>query len=100
MKVYPVGLGRPEGTVLQIDGFPLATALDEPMLREIATRTDGRYFAGGRRAGAGRPSPTPSTWQWTVEVRHIEVTALLAAAAAVLMLVGVGLSLAWFGRAV
>ena len=45
VRVYPIGLGRPEGTVLEIDGFQVATALDEPLLREIAARTDGRYFA-------------------------------------------------------
>jgi Ca-activated chloride channel homolog len=99
VKVYPVGLGRPEGTVLQIDGFSLATALDEPMLQEIATRTDGRYIAGADAQALAGISDVVDL-QWTVEFRHIEVTALLAAAAAVLMLVGVGLSLAWFGRAV
>jgi Ca-activated chloride channel family protein len=99
VKVYPVGLGRPEGTVLQIGGFSLATALDEPMLQEIATRTDGRYIAGADAQALAGISDVVDL-QWTVEVRHIEVTALLAAAAAVLMLVGVGLSLAWFGRAV
>ena len=45
VRVYPIGLGSPEGTVLEIDGFQVATALDEPLLREIAARTDGRYFA-------------------------------------------------------
>jgi Ca-activated chloride channel family protein len=99
VKVYPVGLGRPEGAVLQIGGFSLATALDEPMLQEIATRTDGRYIAGADAQALAGISDVVDL-QWTVEVRHIEVTALLAAAAAVLMLVGVGLSLAWFGRAV
>jgi Ca-activated chloride channel family protein len=99
VKVYPVGLGRPEGTVLQIDGFSLATALDEPMLREIATRTDGRYLPGADPQALAGLSDAVDL-QWTVEVRHIEVTALLAAAAAVLVLVAVGLSLAWFGRAV
>ena len=98
VKVYPVGLGRPEGTVLQVDGFSLATALDEPMLRDIAARTDGRYVAGGDAAALAGVSDVVDL-QWTVEIRHIEVTALLAAAAALLVLTAVGLSLAWFGRA-
>ena len=45
VKVYPVGLGSPEGTVLQVDGFQVSTALDEAMLRQIAQTTDGTYFA-------------------------------------------------------
>jgi Ca-activated chloride channel homolog len=99
VRVYPVGLGRPEGTVVQVDGFSLATALDEPMLRDIAQRTDGRYIPGtDAQALAGLADAVDL--QWTVESRHIEVTALFAAAAAVLMMVGAGLSLAWYGRAV
>jgi Ca-activated chloride channel family protein len=99
VKVYPVGLGSPQGAVLQIDGFSLATRLDEPMLRDIASHTDGRYIAGADpQALAGIADAVDL--QWTVETEHIEVTALLAAAAAVLLLLAVGLSLAWFGRAV
>lgn len=99
VRVYPVGLGRPEGTVLQIDGFALATALDEPALREIAAKTDGRYVAAADAQALAGVSDAIDL-EWTVEAEHIEITALLAAAAAVLVLLGVGLSLAWVGRAV
>ncbi|MDT7581893.1 MAG: Ca-activated chloride channel [Pseudonocardiales bacterium] len=99
VRVYPVGLGRPEGTVLQIDGFQIATALDEPLLREIAARTDGRYFAASD-AQAATAVYDAVELAWTVQSEHVELTALLAAAAAVLLLVGVALSLTWFGRAV
>jgi Ca-activated chloride channel family protein len=99
VRVYPIGLGRPEGTVLEIDGFQIATALDEPLLREIAARTDGRYFAAAdEQALAAVYDSIELTW--TVRAEHIEVTAALAAAAALLVLCGVGLSLTWFGRAV
>lgn len=99
VRVYPIGLGSPEGTVLEIDGFQVATALDESLLREIASTTDGRYFA------AADEKALASVYQsidlaWTVEAKHAEVTALFAASAAVLLLLGAGLSLAWFGRAV
>jgi len=85
--------------VLEIGGFQLATALNEPLLREIATRTDGRYFAAAdeRELAAVYDSIDLS---WTVREEHIELTALLAAAAGLLLLTGVGLSLSWFGRAV
>jgi Ca-activated chloride channel homolog len=99
VRVYPIGLGRPEGTVLEIDGFQIATALDEPLLREIAARTDGRYFAAAdEQALAAVYDSIELTW--TVRAEHIEVTAAFAAAAALLVLCGVGLSLTWFGRAV
>ena len=34
----------PSGTVVEIDGFSVATALDEELLNEIASVTDGQYF--------------------------------------------------------
>ena len=41
VRVYPIGLGRPEGTVLEIDGFQIATALDEPLRRAGIATADG-----------------------------------------------------------
>lgn len=99
VRVYPIGIGRPEGTVLDLGGFQVATALDEPQLREIAARTDGRYFAAAD--GQALASVYDSIdLTWTVESEHIEVTGLVAAVAALLLLVGAGLSFAWFGRVV
>jgi Ca-activated chloride channel family protein len=99
VRVYPIGLGRPEGTVLEIGGFQIATALDEPMLREIAARTDGRYFPAADEHALAAVYDAIEL-EWTVEPRRIELTAVLAAAAGLVLLAGVGLSLAWFGRAV
>ena len=99
VKVYPIGLGRPEGTVLEVDGFQVATALDEPMLREIAARTDGQYFAAADEQALAAVYDTIDL-EWTVETERVELTAALAAAAGLLVLVAVGLSLTWFGRAV
>jgi Ca-activated chloride channel homolog len=99
VRVYPIGLGSATGSVLQIDGFSVATALDEPTLRQIARTTNGTYFnATDQRALATVYSSIDL--KWTVADRHIEVTALFAAAAALLLLAGAGLSLAWFGRVI
>jgi Ca-activated chloride channel family protein len=99
VRVYPVGIGSPQGTVIEVDGFQLATALDEPTLRAIADRTDGRYVAGADPAALAGVADAIDL-EWKVETEHIEVTALLAAAAGLLVLAGFGLSLVWFGRAV
>jgi Ca-activated chloride channel homolog len=98
VRVYPVGIGSPAGTVLQIDGFQVATALDEALLREIAAHTDGQYFAAPD--GPSLAAVSDTVVAWTVRTERIEVTGLVAAAAALLVAVSVGLSLAWFGRAV
>jgi Ca-activated chloride channel homolog len=98
VRVHPVGIGSPAGTVLEIDGFQVATALDEALLREIAAHTDGQYFAAPDPQSLAAVSD--AVVAWTVRTERIEVTGLVAAAAALLLLAGVGLSLAWYGRAV
>jgi Ca-activated chloride channel family protein len=99
VRVFPIGLGSARGTVLQIDGFQVATALDEPLLRSIATTTNGTYF-GATDAQSLAKVYDSIDLSWTVVSRNIEVTALFAAAAALLLLLGVGLSLARSGRVI
>jgi Ca-activated chloride channel family protein len=99
VRVYPIGLGSPEGTVLQIDGFQVATALDEPLLRKIASTTDGRYYTAADEKELAKVYGSIDL-AWTIRAEHVEITGLLAGAAALLLLVGAGLSLAWFGRAI
>jgi Ca-activated chloride channel family protein len=99
VKIYPIGLGSPGGTVLQVDGFEVATALDEPLLRSIASTTDGTYFAAADAQSLSKVYDSIDL-SWTVQNKYIEVTALFAAAAAVLLLVAVGLSLARSGRVI
>jgi Ca-activated chloride channel family protein len=99
VKVYPIGLGSPEGTVLEIDGFQVATTLNESLLRDIASTTDGRYYAAADEKALARVYGSIDL-AWTVKSEHVEITALLAAAAAGLLLLGAGLSFAWFGRVV
>ena len=43
VRIHPIGLGTEEGTVVQIDGFSVATALDADLLKKIAQTTDGTY---------------------------------------------------------
>ncbi len=97
VKVYPVGLGSPEGTVLAVDGFQVATRLDEGLLREIARTTDGTYFPAADEQALQQVYSSIDL-AWTVKAEQIEVTGVLATAAALLLLVGAALSLLWVGR--
>jgi Ca-activated chloride channel family protein len=99
VKIYPIGLGSAEGSVLEIDGFQVATALDEDALRRIASTTDGRYFAAAdERALADVYDAIDLSW--TVRGEQVEITGALAAVAALLLLVGAALSLTWYGRVI
>ena len=99
VKVYPVGLGSPAGTVVQVEGYQLATKLDEPLLRQIAQTTDGKYYQAADGAALQQVYRSIDL-AWTVRKERVEVTGLLAGAAALLLLVGSSLSFAWFGRVV
>ena len=99
VRVYPVGIGSPRGTVIEVDGFQLATALDEPTLRAIAERTDGRYVAAADTPALAGVADAIDL-EWKVQTEHVEVTALLAAVAGLLVLAAAGFSLAWNGRVI
>ena len=99
IRVFPVGVGSPQGAVVEIDGFQVATALNEPLLRDIAQRTGGSYFTA---ADAQAPTAVVDAIDlaWTVRPRQIELTALVAALAGLLLLASLGMSLPGTGRAV
>ena len=54
VRIHAIGVGTTEGTVVQIDGFSVATALDEDLLKEIAEVTDGTYDQAGDAAALAR----------------------------------------------
>jgi Ca-activated chloride channel family protein len=99
VRIHPVGLGSPEGTVLQVDGFSVATALDEELLRQIATTTDGTYYRAEDARALARVYDSLELG-WTTRAQRMEVTAPLAALAALLLVAGVAVSLARTGRVV
>ncbi len=99
VRIYSIGLGRPEPTVLQVAGFSIATALDEPVLRALATTTDGRYYPAADERELADVYETIEL-EWTTSATTVEVTGLLAACAAVLLLAAAVVSLARVGRVI
>lgn len=99
VKVYTVGIGKPEGTVVEINGFSLATALDEEMLTTIATTTSGTYFRAEDAASLAKVYDKIHL-KLTSSAKKTEVTGAIAAVSTALLVIGAGLSLAWFGRVV
>jgi Ca-activated chloride channel family protein len=101
VKVYPIGIGTPEGAVITVNGLKRATELDEAPLKQIAATTDGRYFNAADEQSLSRVYDAVDVdLTWTVRGEQVEVTAVLAAVAALLLVVGAGLSLAWYGRVI
>jgi Ca-activated chloride channel family protein len=97
VRIFPIGVGSEEGAVVQVDGFNIATALDERLLREIADLSNGGYF---RATDSSNLEDIYSTidLKLTVEGEKTEITALFAAAALLVFLIAGALSMVWFGR--
>ncbi len=99
VKIYPVGVGSSEETVVELNGFQFATSLDEASLRSIADITGGTYFRA-ETADSLASIYESIDLQWRREPEFTEITALIAAAGALLLAVGAALSLGWIGRLV
>jgi Ca-activated chloride channel family protein len=97
VRIYTVGVGTPEGTVIGIEGWSMRVRLDEDTLKSIADLTRGEYFATGSASDLNNVYRNLSS-RFVMETKKTEVGALFTAAAGVLVLLAAGLSLAWFGR--
>jgi Ca-activated chloride channel family protein len=99
VRIYPIGLGSPQGTVLEVDGFQIATALDEATLKQIAETTDGTYYAASDTGSLDKVYSSIDL-AWTARTERREITSWFAGAAALLLLLGVGISVVRSGRVV
>ncbi len=97
VRIYPIGIGTAEGSVLEIDGFSVVTQLNEPLLEEIASVTNGRYYHATDAETLADIYQNVDL-QLTVAGEKMEITSLLAAVGLVFFLLGGVLMLVWFGR--
>jgi Ca-activated chloride channel family protein len=97
VRVYTVGIGSSEGATLEIDGFSVVTQLNEPMLQEIASLTNGTYYFAANEEEL-RDIYENIDLQFTIRGEQMEITAILAGISLVFMLVSGALSMLWFGR--
>jgi len=97
IRIFPIGIGSPEGAVIDVEGFKILTQLNEGALEEIAALTNGTYYHAAD-ADTLREIYETIDLQLTVRGEQMEITALLAMIAFVLALIGGVLSMLWFGR--
>jgi len=98
VRIYPIGLGSAEGTVVDVDGFSVATRLDEGLLREVAQTTNGTYFRAESAAQLDRVYDGIDL-KLTTQGEMTEVTSIFAGVALLFLLAGGALSMLWLGRA-
>jgi len=99
VRIETVGVGTTRGTTVEVDGFQVATALDEELLSAIADGTGGTYRAAGD-AESLREISRSIDLRITTEEEELELTGFLAGAALLLLTIGGLLMIRVYGRVV
>jgi Ca-activated chloride channel family protein len=99
VRIFPIGLGSPNGAVVNIEGYQVATALDANLLRDIARVSRGSYFAASDAATLQRVYHSIDL-KLTIAGQNTEITAIFAAAGLLVILIAAGLSMRWYGRVI
>ena len=99
VRIETIGLGTPQGTVIEVDGFSIATALDAPTLQQIAETTGGTYHAANDAAALAQVYDSIQV-EWVTRTVPREITSLFAGLAALLLLAGATVSVLRQGRVI
>ena len=97
VKVYTIGIGTPQGTILHIQGRNVFTRLDETALRNVADLTGGRYFNAQDETDLSQIYDELAR-ERQLEDEETEVTFAVTAAALLLSIGAGALGLLWFNR--
>lgn len=97
VRIYTIGIGTAEGTILRIQGRAVRTRLDEAGLKRVADLTDGDYYnaqtEGDLQRIYGNLGKTT-----ILSTEKTEVTYLFTGVAIGFALIAGALSLLWFNR--
>jgi Ca-activated chloride channel family protein len=96
VKVYAVGLGTPDGSIISFRGWNIRVKLDEQTLKQVARMTAAQYF-NATSAEDLRTVYQGLSHRVVTQKRETELTGLVALVAALLIALAAGLSMVWFG---
>ena len=97
VRVYTVGVGSVEGTVLHTQGRSIRTRLDEETLKRVAESTEGMYYNASTEQDLQAIYENLST-HLVFRKQQTEITAFFTGVAVALSLIAGILSLLWFNR--
>jgi Ca-activated chloride channel homolog len=97
VRIETVGVGTTKGTTVKVDGYQVATALNEDLLTAIATTTGGSYHPASDAAAVNQIHKSIDL-RLTTKAQPVELTALFAAAGLLLLVAGGLLMIRWHGR--
>jgi Ca-activated chloride channel family protein len=97
IRVYTIGVGSVQGTVLSTQGRSMRVRLDEEVLKRVAEATNGAYYNASTEKDLKAIYDNLST-HLVFRKQQTEVTAIFTGVAVALSLIGGMLSLLWFNR--
>lgn len=97
VRVYTIGVGSAAGTTLTVNNFTVFTQLNEPMLQQIASITDGKYF-NAESADDLREIYKNLDAQVVIKPEKTEITSIFTGVSILFMLIGGAFSLVWFSH--
>ncbi|HKD99194.1 MAG TPA: VWA domain-containing protein [Micromonosporaceae bacterium] len=97
VHIDTIGFGTVEGTTVTVDGYQVATALDEDLLTQIAQATTGSYHRAGD-AEALDSAYKSLDLRITTKPQLVELTGVAVGAAVLLLTIGGILMISWYGR--
>jgi Ca-activated chloride channel homolog len=97
VHIETIGVGTVAGTTIEVDGYQMATALNEKLLTEVAQSASGSYHRAedAQQLGAGYDA---LDLRVTVQDKLVELTGAAVAIALLLLTIGGLLMTNWFGR--
>jgi Ca-activated chloride channel family protein len=99
VHIETIGIGTVEGTTVEVDGYQVATALNEDLLTQVAEATTGSYHRA-EDAQRLRDIYRSLDLRITTEDEVVELTGAAVGAALLLLTIGGVLMTTWFGRIV
>ncbi|MBN1453665.1 MAG: VWA domain-containing protein [Anaerolineales bacterium] len=97
VRVYTIGVGSAAGITLTVNDFTVFTQLNEPVLQQIASMTDGAYFNAQSEEDL-REIYENLDVQVVVKPEKTEITSIFTGISMMFMLVVGAFSLVWFSR--
>jgi Ca-activated chloride channel homolog len=97
VHIETVGVGTVDGTTIEVDGYQLATALNEELLTEIAETTTGSYHRAHDAESLGAIYDSLDL-RTTIQDELVELTGLTVGVAVLLLTIGGLLMINWYGR--
>jgi Ca-activated chloride channel family protein len=97
VHIDTVGVGTTAGTTIEVDGYQVATALNEDLLTQIAQTTTGSYHRASDAQSLDDIYKSLDL-RITAKPEFLELTGAAAGIALALLTIGGLLMISWFGR--